>query len=143
MYIQYWSRRYEQVSTSYCGSLFVGHCSSDDLVEHFSQFKKDIQLNTSYLLHLGMEGPNVNKSFQEKLSESINDEFLDLGTCPLHTVHNSFKKGVAVIDFDFDEFAVDIHQFFKLSSARREDYRSMEEITEVLAKYAIKHSSTR
>ena len=36
----------------------------------------------------------------------------------MHTVHNSFQKGVYRINFDFNVFPVDIHQFFKLSSAR-------------------------
>ena len=41
-------------------------------------------------------------------------------------------------------FANDMHQFFKVSSARREkDYESMENITEVVAKYVLKHSSAR
>lgn len=65
-----------------------------------------------------MDGPNVNKSFQKIFSESVDHKFLDLGTCSLHTVHNSFQKGVYRINFDFNVFPVDIHQFFKLSSAR-------------------------
>lgn len=87
-----------------------------------------------------MDSLSVNKSFQGNLSESIDDEFLDLGTSPLYTVHNSIQKGVSTINFDFDEFAVDIYQFFKLSSAKMEDYKSMESIREVVANYAIKHS---
>ena len=36
----------------------------------------------------------------------------------MHTVHKKKKKGVYRINFDFNVFPVDIHQFFKLSSAR-------------------------
>ena len=42
-----------------------------------------------------------------------------------------------------DQFAVDINFFFKLSAARRTDYKSMAKITDVVAEYALKRSATR
>ena len=50
--------------------------------------------------------------------------FLDIGTCPLHVVHNSFCKGVTALNFDVDQYALDIYFFFKLSAGRRADYKS-------------------
>ena len=35
-YVSYWSPRYDQVVSAYPGSLFVGHCNTDDLVEHYN-----------------------------------------------------------------------------------------------------------
>ena len=40
-------------------------------------------------------------------------------------------------------FVVDLNSFFKLSSARREDYASLEEITDLPPHYSIKHTSRR
>ena len=40
-------------------------------------------------------------------------------------------------------FFNDIRFFFKLSSAKREDYASLQTITNVAAEYAKKHTSTR
>ena len=34
-----------------------------------------------------------------------------------------------------------MHGFFKLSSARREDYKEIEDVTDVTAHYALRHSS--
>ena len=48
-----------------------------------------------------------------------------------------------MIDFDFKQFMVDINAFFKLSSARREDYSKLEEITELPPHFFLKHSYTR
>ena len=45
--------------------------------------------------------------------------------------------------FNVDQFALDIHFFFKLSAARRADYKSMVEFTDVVLEYALKHSTTR
>ena len=68
--IQYWSNSMRCIVVSYCRSLFVGHCPSGILVEHFFfEFnKKKNNLDINYLLHIGMEGPNVNLKFQ-KLNE--------------------------------------------------------------------------
>ena len=34
-YVQYWSESGHKFPYRYCGSLFLGHCTSDDLVNHF------------------------------------------------------------------------------------------------------------
>ena len=75
--------------------------------------------------------------------EDNGTEFLKLGTCWLHKVHNAFRTGLKEVNFDFYTFAVAVHWFFKLSSAGREDYSKLVEITNLVAKYAINHCSTR
>ena len=45
--------------------------------------------------------------------------------------------------FDLNDLFNDIHFFLKLSNARREDYGSLEAITNVVAEYAKKHTETR
>ena len=133
---------------------------ADDLVEHYNHFVDEkLELKSDYLLHLGMDGPNVNLSFENKLEsnlESINTSFLRIGTCSLHPTHTAFRKGIKSLysntinisgekesTFDLDDFFNDLHFFFKLSSARREDYASLENATNVVAQYAKKHVETR
>ena len=94
-YITYYSKSKEEVINAYAGSLFVGHCLTDSLVEHYLDFKCRYALKDHRLLHLSMDGPNVNLSFQKKLSEILEDSgatFLDPGTCSLHPVHTTLKK---------------------------------------------------
>ena len=125
----------------------MGHCSSKQLVEHFQEFESDMGWDSSYLLHFGMDGPNVNLKFQKDVRdmflETLDKTLLDIDTCTLHKVHTSFKKGILQLPIDIDNFAVNLHGFFKLSSARREDYCKMEDVTKVLAHYILRHSSTR
>ena len=56
-----------------------------------------------------MDGPNVSLKFQKLLMNvdvliNIEKLFLDIGTRPLHIVHNSLSlcKGVAALNFDID-----------------------------------------
>ena len=69
-----------------------------------------------------MDGPNVNLKFQKfvLVSDTLaaaHTTFLNIGTCPLHIVHNAFGKGVTSLKFNVDQFALDIHSFFNLSAA--------------------------
>ena len=84
----------------------------------------------------------ISEKLSKKLEEN-NNQFLNIGSCNLHKVHNAFRKGLSELNIDLDQFACDIYFFFMLSSARREDYSDLEKITEVAAAYAIKHSSAR
>ena len=95
-------------------------------------------MNNNLLLHLGMDGPKVNLSFEIKWKEEFNKEnwrVLQLGTCSLHPVHIAFKNGLQKLDFPYDSFFHDLNFFFHLSSARQEDYKSRKEITHVTAYY--------
>ena len=145
-FVQFWSERFNAVIMAYCGSLFVDRCPVEKLVEHFYEFVQKVGLDINYMLHLGMDGPNVNKKFQSLLLESPyleNTTFLDIGTCPLHIVHNAFRKGVSSLRFNVDQFALDINFFFKLSASRRAAYQKISEVTDIVAEHALKHSTTR
>ena len=119
-YVQYFSKHHGQIITVSCRSLFIGHCDSSDLIQHFIDFSKEMKWDNSYLLQLGMDGPSVNKAFEKKLSGKLHNEmnksFINVGTCQLYIVHNSFRKAVTTFDFNFYEFFCNIHFFFKLSS---------------------------
>ena len=87
-----------------------------------------LDLSTSWLLNIGMDGPTVNTSFLNQLKSAVGEShqsFIDIGTCPLHITNNSFKAILNVLKpiFDLDQVATDLHFFFKRSAARREDYK--------------------
>ena len=60
-YITYYSNSAEEITISYVGSLFVGHCPANDLVQHIYHFIEELQLSLDNLLNIGMDGPSVNK----------------------------------------------------------------------------------
>ena len=73
----------------------------------------------------------------------FNTNFLNIGTCSLHPAHTAYRKGLECLSFDADGFFCDLHFFFKLSSARREDYRALQEVTDVIAHFMLSHISSR
>ena len=66
-YFQGWLTKYDEVINCYCRSLFVGHCTHEQLMEHYYEFTKYLKLDSSFLLHLGIDGRGVNNPFQQKL----------------------------------------------------------------------------
>ena len=82
---------------TYCGSLCVDHCSADKLVGHFLTFMGKNGLVVKFMLHLGMDGQNVNLKLQKLILQShllaeAQTTLLVIETCPLHIVHNAFRK---------------------------------------------------
>ena len=148
-YITYFSKKCHLVTCSYAGSLFVGHCPASALVEHFHHFIEDLNLDLENLMNLGMDGPNVNLKFsrdlQQELEENNKTSFMDTGGCTLHTVHNAFGKGMSSLKdtIDLDQLVIDLHFFFKKSSARREDYCGMSAVTDVAVHYLLRHCESR
>jgi hypothetical protein len=63
MYICYWSPRHDEVVNKFVGSKFVGHCTAEDVHTHTMELMNEMKLSTQFLLHIGMDGPNVNLKF--------------------------------------------------------------------------------
>ena len=122
-----YSKNPKLITASYWRSLFVGHFSAEDMLEHFLEFIRRLDLNTAFFIHLGMDSPSVDKSLEKKLIGRLQKDyqttFLTLGSCTLHIVHNAFRKGITELGIDIDQFACDLYFFFEYSSARREDYK--------------------
>ena len=116
-YLCYWSPMYDEVVNTYAGSLFMGHCSAVDLVKHFYEIGEPLDLKGVYLLHLGMDGPRVNKKCERELQASLHEKedtsIMILGTCSLHPVHTAFKNGIIEVNFPFETFFNDLSFFFK------------------------------
>lgn len=146
-YVRFESRQQGNIVDRYCGSLFLGHCDAEHLVNTFFDFGKRMEWEIEWLLQIMMDGPRVNLSFERKLVDSLNrtneKSMIDIGTCNLHKVNNGYKYGLKKLSFDFEGFATDLHFFFKNSSARRSDYQFMELVTEVETSFMIKHVSSR
>lgn len=70
-HLQYYSKKFKKIVNHYCGSLFLGHCFADDLLDHFMEFGKVMKWNVALLLHLGMDGPWVNLKFQDNLMAQL------------------------------------------------------------------------
>ena len=74
-------------------------------------------------------GPNVNLSFLGILHEQRRDnnleQFLEVETCGLHTVHNGFKYGGKASGWSIDKVLGAMYKIFDRSPSRRGNYESL------------------
>ena len=54
-YATYFSPTKKEICSTYCGTLFVGHCTADDLIGHFYEFMTKAGLDPKLMLSLGKD----------------------------------------------------------------------------------------
>ncbi|KAJ8050248.1 hypothetical protein HOLleu_03380 [Holothuria leucospilota] len=115
-----------KVSTRYYTSDFLGHACTVDIIDSFD---KNVAKTLTYKnLQVSMDGPNVNWSVFKKLSEKLAAEYdtsvVDIGSCGLHTMHNSVRAAFKETGWDLCQILSALHTLFDDVPARRADYEA-------------------
>ena len=100
------------------------------LLDTISEKGYEIPLNQ--LLFLRSDGPNVNKT----VHKYTNDHMKEIGLhglvkfhpCPLHIVHNGFRKGLTVFGERAEELALDLFQWFRTHTCQKEDRQHVRKV---------------
>lgn len=116
LHIKYFSPQKNEVATRFFQTFCVGHATSQILSDKILDSINDNGLQLQNLLALESDGPNVNKGVWQAVNEKVKNAgssgLLNIGTCNLHVVHNSFEKGIKEYGNAVQEFAIDLHSFF-------------------------------
>ncbi|KAE8740587.1 hypothetical protein FOCC_FOCC013887 [Frankliniella occidentalis] len=124
--VKFWSSSTNEVVTRYFDSAFLGRSRSPDLVAGFCSKFRGEQLDR--LLMIAMDGPNVNFKFLREISVHLTagdpdkPKLLEMGSCGLHVVHNSFKEGVKATGWGLVTYLRATYNVFKDVPARRAKY---------------------
>ena len=92
---RFWDEDDRKVDIRYFDSSFLDGVTATDIQEAFMSRIKELDKNN--FLQIFTDGPNVNLKFLELMVENRVTELsplIDIGTCGLHTVHNSLKAGI-------------------------------------------------
>jgi len=131
IHIRYWvtnEKGTRQVMSRYMGSQFMGHGSATDLITHFKKGLAESDMNLHKMLSISMDGPNVNWKFIDLLQTEHGEQFggqqlLIVGSCGLHTLHNSFKSVFSM--WTMEKLLRALHYLFHETPARREDFTKL------------------
>ncbi len=132
MHVRYWSNTRDCISRRYFTSAFLGHARAQDMHDVILNALSADSIPLTKMLQLGCDGPNVNKSLQDKLNESSvkfgGKALINIGSCDIHTIHNSFKKGLESVEesWSVEDFLNDVFNFFKKYPSRREDFAEIQ-----------------
>ena len=125
----------------------MGHATAKLLTDNLIDSMESANLSLESLVMLEGDGPNVNKSVSKaisaKVKEATGHPLIDIGSCPLHTVHNSFGKGLLVYGEEAVELIQDIYTWFKLSAARLSDFLRELDNMDLPRREPLRHVETR
>ena len=123
MHVWYWDNNHNYITIRYYHSEFMGKTSAKDVFESFSACLSGIC--QSKLLQVSFDGPDLNVSFLGILEEDRNEKELSklvhIGTCDLHTLHNSMKQGEKASGSNVKKLLSSLHIIFDESPSRRPD----------------------
>ena len=108
-------------------SSFLWHCTNYGLKNHFNERISDLNLNK--ILQVSMDCPSVNLKFHKDVQSNHKElelpKRIDIGSCPLHTIHGAFKTGVESTDWEIKKPFKGCFTLLHDSPARRSDYTSI------------------
>lgn len=108
---------------------FVGHATAKDMMTHFKSGVLESGLSVKNMVQVSMDGPNVNWAFLKDLKKCLADDYdsslINIGSCGLHIVHNSFKTGATDTGWNVGQYLSSLYYLFKDSPARKEDFNKI------------------
>ena len=118
VHVRFWMD--DTVMTRYLTSQFLGHATAPELLKALETSLKN--LDTSKLVQISMDGPNVNHAAFRLMKEARehDTEFLEIGTCSLHIVDGALRHADKVIKIM--RFLRCCWEVFKNLPSRRADY---------------------
>lgn len=121
----------QEVRSAYIGSAFLSSTRAVDLLDGLKSCLKSNPVLLTRVIQVSMDGPNVNLKLAKDLTTELRVqrgetfELLNLGSCGLHVVHNSFKSGMKEAEWRIDEFLQSLFYLFRDVPLRRADYTSI------------------
>lgn len=110
--IRFWSEILNEIVFCHLQTFFLGHTTAVILKDCIFNALKNSNLSLCKMLMLSCDEPNVNKSVIRQVNEAVKKEntdgigLIDIGTCNLHIIHNSFKKALDAFGFDIGSFLI-------------------------------------
>ena len=115
MFIKFWDDKCSRSKVQYYGSEFLGHTRATDLQNSLDKILQSVDANK--ISQIAMDGPNVNKLMLKQVKLSRKEKgfngLIDVGTCPLHNLHNAFKTGMESTGWKLKETMKGSYQLFK------------------------------
>lgn len=124
--LKYWSPQLKRVNYIHLRTAFLSSGKAFPAVEQIKAALRENNLQSTMLVQLGSDGPNVTKAVKTSINKWLTDEgyadLFDLGSCHAHNLHNALKKGCENFK-DVHVLSQQISEYFK-SSGKWEEFSS-------------------
>ena len=150
LHVVFWDEGEGEIRSEFFDSNAVGHETASVQVEDIQNTLRKYDLSLKKILGLSHDNPTLMQATSRQLTEKAiqegNPAVIDLVDY-LHPTHTAFQKAVQALNADISEHLVNLHSFFKHSTARREDRNNvqleMEQLSENLNQFFLRYVSTR
>ncbi|KAK7880781.1 hypothetical protein WMY93_032594 [Mugilogobius chulae] len=118
--IRFWNDN--QIKTRYLTSLSMDHQTAEQMCSEIKKACTEIGFHK--LLQLSLDGSKVDWKLFSKVQENIESEtgkkMLDVGSCGLHVLHNSFRSGCVSTKWKLSSALKSLKDLFKEESVQRD-----------------------
>ena len=115
--VRYFSETNGEIKVRFLKALVFGPAFGEKVGDELLKTLEELELPLKLLLS------NINA----KLKQCFKRQLVNTGSCQLHVVHNTFRKGLERYGEDIENLCIDLFYFFKLSAARREDFLKIQQ----------------
>lgn len=145
--IRYFSDSNQRSVTRHLQTFNLGTATAKIIVAKVMRALNEASLSIKYLLMLGSDGPKTNDLVRTTISNELLQnrrvQLLDIGSCNLHVVHNSFSKGLKVHGDKVADLITQTFNWFNGNPARREKFETVCKQKEIECKSLVKHVDAR
>ena len=97
-----------KVKVKFLKTLVFGYAFAETVGDELWRTLQELGLPLKNLLSISSDGPNVNKAIKANINTKLQGHFkrqlVDTGSCQLHVVHNTFRKGIEAYGEDVEHF---------------------------------------
>ena len=121
IFLRFWDKDENQVVTNYLTSIHFTKTKAVEITEILLKFKEEECLSVTWLqlCNISTHRPNISKAIFRNLDEHLNEKgfkgLLEFLNCPLHIMHNVFRKLITNLGETAEEMAFDLLAWFKVS----------------------------
>ena len=124
----------------------LGHETADIMANKIIASLEESGLGLQKLITISRDNPTVMRALDNKMTEKAeadgNPKVLSFPDY-LNPAHTALREGMKELGSDIEKFLVNVHGFFKLSTARREDVLKIREIFEENDQFFLRFVSSR
>lgn len=145
--LRFWPDNECRVVNRHLTTRFIDQKDAKTIFNHILGALSSSGISLKRVLTLAMDGPNVNKSifklFQTELTSKGCKELIDIGSCLIHVVHNTFLHGLECLSIDVSDFIIKVYYFFDNRAKRWKEFEDQQRKLKLPKHKFIKHASTR
>ncbi|KAJ8672130.1 hypothetical protein QAD02_003389 [Eretmocerus hayati] len=129
--VSYWSKSQNKIVNRHLVTYFISKGDASTIFEYLLKSLSENSIPVQAVLTIGSDGPNVNKAVINKFNSHLRSlgckQMIDIGTCLLHVVNNTFVKGVESLPVNVSDFVIKMFYFIDASDLRGEIFEQIQD----------------